>query len=165
MMLYGDLPAMEVPEKPGGNVSAVVSSQTEQSELSSDEKIGRLAVTVNGWFPTKHLAALAELDVRATELARKAALATTKTEHDTIAFDLKHLHHDRDNAYTQAAAELRKMLVGPQYADELSILTSLTSGRSCQISALREVLHVLVETVKQNDQIDESVANLEGASA
>jgi hypothetical protein len=127
--------------------------ENDLSELSSDDKIKLLASKIKGWFPTTDLDKLAEFGAVAAGFARKVESAITDTEKATAKLDLKYKQRECDNEYTHTAAHLRKKLIDPRYAEELSILKAVTTGQSCQISALRDVLHILT-TDHKNSRTD-----------
>jgi hypothetical protein len=143
-------------------VVSVVSPQKNLADLSSDEKIGRLTEVIERWFPVNDLGQLLEQDLAVAKLAEQATLATTKFEYDHVNVDLMHARREHYKAYTHAAEQLRRSIEGPQYAEEIGILKTLASGKSCQVSVLREVLHGLVKA-HAVDQDDSTISINEGA--
>ena len=125
-------------------MTAVVAQKSDLSHLSSDDKIALLASKVDGWFSAATIGKLAAASAEVAKFAHKADSARTESEKRIATLDLRYKRRECDNEYTNAATQLRKMLIEPHYAEELSILKETTAGRSCQISALRDVLHVLV---------------------
>jgi hypothetical protein len=146
-------------QQAGGKVIQV--SVQNSPALSSDEQIARLTESVSGWVSQEGFDYLALLDNQVAEAARVASLARTKVESNALQFNLRQAREGCDNAYTHEAARLYKIINSPQHAEEMGILQTLTTARSCQLSALREVLHKLVKD-DQDSQTGVSISTTEG---
>jgi hypothetical protein len=158
--LSGDLPTRSF-QSQGAELTSGVVSHNDSVVLPSDKKISLLADHIARWIANEDLSDLLTHDKQVADKANKAALANTRVEHNALKLDLKHLHAQRDEAYTKVAAKLHKTIDGPHYGEESRLLKSVISGQHCQISVLRDVLHGLVKQYA-GDQVGQSVSNNEG---
>lgn len=152
-------------------MASVLLPQKDLALLSSDEKVNLLAESISVWVSNEDLAQLTKHDEHvaaktdevntiksriktikdatkknaAFKVAEKIESARLESQLRVVEPELRALHVERDAAYDSVASKLHRIIKGPQYAEETSILKALISGRDCQHSALRDALHIAVK--------------------
>lgn len=104
-------------------------------KLTSDELVAKLALAVSEWYPADYVRELALYD---KEVASAEAAAGDKAGRLRVAL------HARDAMYDTAASKLLGKIKHDGMADESDLLARLRMGSHCTLSAVRDVLHVLV---------------------
>lgn len=113
----------------------VVVATSERTGMTSDELIDELASLIGEWYSVSSIRELAVYDQEVT--AAEVAIGSTDER-------LRVARHVRDAAYDAAASKLMGTIKRHARMAELDLLAQFRMGSHCTLSAVRDVLHVLV---------------------
>ncbi|MET0980422.1 MAG: hypothetical protein ABWX90_04145 [Candidatus Saccharimonadales bacterium] len=120
-------------------------------EMTCEQVVAALAARMTGCFTDAMFANLSDHDQRRDDVELRKKEASTNHEKETIAQDYRAFKAVRDEAYDDAALALKKLITDNGHAEERKLLERV-GGSSCRRSALRDVVHLLVDDWRRTRQ-------------
>lgn len=126
-------------------LTTLLSEVTVQTvEMTCEQVVTALAERMTGCFTDAMFADLSDHDQRRDDVELRKKSASTNHEKEMIAQDYRAFKAARDEAYDNAATALRKIITDNGHAVERELLERV-GGSTCRRSALRDVVHLLVD--------------------
>lgn len=126
-------------------MTTLLSEGTVQTvEMTCEQVVAALAERMTGCFTDTMFANLCDHDQKRDEVELRKKDASTNHEKVMIAQDYRASKAARDEAYDDAAIALKKLITDNGHAEERKLLEQV-GGSKCRRSALRDVVHVLVD--------------------
>jgi hypothetical protein len=113
-------------------------------EMTCEQAVAALAVRMAGCFTDATFTDLCNHDQKRNDVELRKKDASTNHEKETITQDYRVFKAARDEAYDGAAMALKKLIADRDHAEERKLL-ELVGGSKCRRSALRDVVHLLVD--------------------
>lgn len=121
-------------------------------EMTCEQAVSALAVQMTGCFTDAMFTNLCDHDQRRDDVELRKKDAPTNHEKEMIARDYRAVFGAaRDEAYDSAAMALKKLITDNDHAEERKLLEQV-GGSSCRRSALRDVVHLLVDDWRRTRQ-------------